>query len=263
MSSVSRTVSQAQVMSAAMASLNEFRLSGRFSVMVATLSATSNRMASRSMHSSWAAVRMRREIVHSFPGLRLGLRASQHHTTESPSSGTEQREDHAVEIKGKKAVIVGGASGMAKASAELLRQKGADIAILDLPNTAGAEVAAELDGTFHEVNVLDDAQVESALADAVAALGGLHIAVNTAGGGIAKRTLTKEGPHPIEEFRRTIELNLVGHVQPEPPAGLPHVEQRARGRRAGRHHRHRLHRRLRRPDRPGGVLRSEGRHRRA
>ena len=115
-----------------------------------------------------------------------------------------------MEIQGKKAVIVGGASGMAKASAELLRAKGADIAILDLPNTAGAEVAKELGGTFHEVNVLDDAQVESALGDAVAALGALHIAVNTAGGGTAKRTLTKEGPHPIEEFRRMIELNLIG-----------------------------------------------------
>ena len=57
-----------------------------------------------------------------------------------------------MEIKGKKAVIVGGASGMAKAAAELLRQKGADIAILDLPTSAGAEVAKELDGTFHEVD---------------------------------------------------------------------------------------------------------------
>ncbi len=115
-----------------------------------------------------------------------------------------------MEIKGKKAVVAGGASGMAKATAEMLRQKGADVAILDLPSSAGAEVAKELGGTFHEVDVLDDAQVESALGDAVAALGALHIAVNTAGGGSAKRTLTKEGPHPIEEFRRTIELNLIG-----------------------------------------------------
>jgi NAD(P)-dependent dehydrogenase (short-subunit alcohol dehydrogenase family) len=115
-----------------------------------------------------------------------------------------------VEIKGKKAVVVGGASGMAKASAELLRQKGADVAILDLPSSAGAEVAKDLDGTFHEVDVLQDGQVETALADAISALGGLHIAVNTAGGGIGKRTLTKEGPHPIEDFRRIIELNLVG-----------------------------------------------------
>ena len=115
-----------------------------------------------------------------------------------------------MEIKGKKAVVVGGASGMAKATAELLRQKGADIAILDLPSSAGAEVAKELDGTFHAVDVLDENQVETALDAAVADLGGLHIAVNTAGGGNAKRTLTKEGPHPIDEFRKTIELNLIG-----------------------------------------------------
>ena len=99
---------------------------------------------------------------------------------------------------------------MAKATAELLHEKGADVAILDLPTSAGAAVAKELGGTFHEVNVLDEQQVETALADAVAALGGLHIAVNTAGGGQAKRTLTKEGPHPLEDFRRMVELNLIG-----------------------------------------------------
>jgi NAD(P)-dependent dehydrogenase (short-subunit alcohol dehydrogenase family) len=115
-----------------------------------------------------------------------------------------------MEIEGKKTVICGGASGMAKATAQLLRQKGADIAILDLPSSAGAEVAKELDGTFHEVDVLDENQVESAMGDAVDALGGLHIAVNTAGGGIGKRTLSKDGPHPLEDFRKTIELNLIG-----------------------------------------------------
>jgi NAD(P)-dependent dehydrogenase (short-subunit alcohol dehydrogenase family) len=114
-----------------------------------------------------------------------------------------------VEVKGKKAVVVGGASGMARATAELLHERGASVAILDLPGSAGAEVAAGLDGTFHPVDVMDDAGVESSLADAVAALGGLHIAVNTAGGGIGRRTLSKDGPHPLDEFRRVIELNLI------------------------------------------------------
>jgi len=114
-----------------------------------------------------------------------------------------------VEIQGKKAVIVGGASGMARATAEMLHAKGASIAILDLPTSAGAEVAAGLDGTFHPVNVMDETATESALADAVGQLGGLHIAVNTAGGATARRTLTKDGPHPLDEFRRVIELNLI------------------------------------------------------
>ena len=114
-----------------------------------------------------------------------------------------------MEIMGKKAVIVGGASGMARATADLLHAKGAAVAILDLPTSAGAEVAKELGGTFHPVNVMDDENVENALAEAVAQLGGLHIAVNTAGGGAAKRTLGKDGPHPLEEFRRIVELNLI------------------------------------------------------
>jgi NAD(P)-dependent dehydrogenase (short-subunit alcohol dehydrogenase family) len=114
-----------------------------------------------------------------------------------------------LQIQGKKAVVVGGASGMARASAELLHQKGASVAILDLPTSAGAQVAATLDGTFHPVDVTDEAQVESALAEAVEALGGLHVAVNTAGGGAARRTLSKDGPHPLDVFRRTIELNLI------------------------------------------------------
>src|SRR6201986_3316422 len=114
-----------------------------------------------------------------------------------------------MEIAGKKAVIVGGASGMARASAKQLHERGASVAILDLPKSAGAEAAKELDGTFHPVDITDEAAGEGALADAVAALGGLHIAVNTAGGGAARRTLTKEGPHPLDTFRRVIELNLI------------------------------------------------------
>lgn len=98
---------------------------------------------------------------------------------------------------------------MARASAELLHAKGASIAILDLPSSAGAEVAAGLLGSFHPVDVTDEHAVEAALASAVEWLGGLDIAVNTAGGGTARRTLSKEGPHPLDEFRRTIELNLI------------------------------------------------------
>lgn len=114
-----------------------------------------------------------------------------------------------MEIAGKKAVVVGGASGMARATAEELARRGASVAILDLPTSAGEEVAAGLGGVFEPVNVMDHDATEAALATAVSKIGGLHIAVNTAGGGTAMRTLSKNGPHSLDEFRRVIELNLI------------------------------------------------------
>ena len=114
-----------------------------------------------------------------------------------------------MEIKGSKAIIVGGASGMAKATAERLVQGGGSVVILDREASDGADVAKELGGQFLPVDVMDDAGVEQAIDEAVQILGGLHIGVNTAGGGVAIRTLTKEGPHPLDEFRRVVELNLI------------------------------------------------------
>ncbi len=115
-----------------------------------------------------------------------------------------------MELDGKKAIVVGGASGMARSSAEQMQAKGASIAILDRPQSAGQEVADKLGGSFHPVDVTDHAGTEAAIDAAVEALGGdLHISVNTAGGGIAKRTLSKDGPHPLEDFQRVIDLNLI------------------------------------------------------
>jgi NAD(P)-dependent dehydrogenase (short-subunit alcohol dehydrogenase family) len=115
-----------------------------------------------------------------------------------------------VDIKGKSAMVVGGASGMARATAEQLSAKGASVAILDRPQSAGAEVADSLGGTFHPCDVTDEGGTEAAIDAAVDALGGsLHVSVNTAGGGVARRTLTKDGPHPLDEFRAVVELNLI------------------------------------------------------
>ena len=114
-----------------------------------------------------------------------------------------------MELNGKRAIVVGGASGMALASVELLIRNGVKVAILDLPTSRGAEEAARLGIRFYPCNVMDFAGTEGAIRNAATALGGLHIVVNTAGGGIARRTLGKDGPHPIEEFQQVVNLNLV------------------------------------------------------
>jgi NAD(P)-dependent dehydrogenase (short-subunit alcohol dehydrogenase family) len=115
-----------------------------------------------------------------------------------------------MEIEGKKAVVVGGASGFGRATAEALTKRGATVAVLDRPQSKGQEVADELGATFYPVDVMDFAGTEQVLGQAVAALGGLHVAVTTAGGGSAMRTLSKNGPHDLDVFRQVQDLNTVG-----------------------------------------------------
>ncbi|AGZ52853.1 SDR family NAD(P)-dependent oxidoreductase [Mycobacterium kansasii] len=114
-----------------------------------------------------------------------------------------------MEISGKKVVVIGGASGMGRATAELLAERGAHVAVLDRENSDGKAVAEGLGGGFYPVDVTDFTGTEETLQTAVDNLGGLHVAVTTAGGGIAKRTLTKSGPHDLESFQSVIDLNLI------------------------------------------------------
>jgi NAD(P)-dependent dehydrogenase (short-subunit alcohol dehydrogenase family) len=117
-----------------------------------------------------------------------------------------------MEINGKKAVVIGGASGMGRATAELLAERGANVVVLDRENSDGKTVAEGLPGgggAFYPVDVTDFTGTEETLQTAVDKLGGLHVVVTTAGGGIAKRTLTKSGPHDLESFQSVIDLNLI------------------------------------------------------
>ncbi len=114
-----------------------------------------------------------------------------------------------MEINGKKVIVIGGASGMGRASAELLHARGASVAIFDREGSDGKEVAAGIGGDFYPVDVTDFAGTEETLKTAVDKLGGLHVTVTTAGGGIAKRTMSKSGPHDLESFQSVIDLNLI------------------------------------------------------
>ncbi|OBA53179.1 3-hydroxy-2-methylbutyryl-CoA dehydrogenase [Nocardia sp. 852002-20019_SCH5090214] len=114
-----------------------------------------------------------------------------------------------MEINGKNAVVVGGASGMGKASAQALAAAGAKVAILDRESSDGKAIAQDIGGIFEPIDITDFDGAEAALAAAVAELGGLHIAVNTAGGGTAKKTLGRSGPHDLETFRQVVDLNLI------------------------------------------------------
>src|SRR6185369_10909825 len=97
-----------------------------------------------------------------------------------------------MKISGKTAMVIGGASGMARATAEMLVREGAQVAILDRPASKGEEAATAIGGgtRFYPCDVTDTAGTATTLARAADALGGVHFGVNTAGGGIVQRTIT-------------------------------------------------------------------------
>jgi NAD(P)-dependent dehydrogenase (short-subunit alcohol dehydrogenase family) len=116
-------------------------------------------------------------------------------------------------IEGVGALVSGGASGLGEATARELAKRGARVTLLDLPRSRGAEVAADI-GTsarFAPADVASGEQVGAAVEGAVAAFGPLGVLVNCAGIGSATRTVGKDGePFPLDVFRRTIEVNLIG-----------------------------------------------------
>jgi len=117
-----------------------------------------------------------------------------------------------VQIQGAGAVVTGGASGLGGATVRELLAAGARVAILDLPRSKGDEVARSLGrgSIFCPCDVTKADQVEAAIDRAVAEFGSLRIAVNCAGIGWAQRTVSKDGPHPLEPFQKVLEVNVIG-----------------------------------------------------
>jgi NAD(P)-dependent dehydrogenase (short-subunit alcohol dehydrogenase family) len=117
-----------------------------------------------------------------------------------------------MEVAGRSVLVTGGASGLGLATVRLLVERGARCVILDLPSSNGAEVAAQLGerARFAPGDVSSEEDVEAAVGMAASAFGGLHVLVNCAGIGIPRRILGRDGLLPLDEFRRVLEVNLVG-----------------------------------------------------
>ncbi|PHR11807.1 MAG: 3-hydroxyacyl-CoA dehydrogenase [Sphingopyxis sp.] len=108
------------------------------------------------------------------------------------------------------ALVTGGASGLGAATAQMLTQQGAKVAILDLNEELGEKLAAELGGIFVKADVTDEAQVTAAIEVAQSKLGPLRVLVNCAGTGTPMKTVSKGQAHDLGTFRKVIEINLIG-----------------------------------------------------
>jgi NAD(P)-dependent dehydrogenase (short-subunit alcohol dehydrogenase family) len=116
-------------------------------------------------------------------------------------------------VNGIKALVTGGASGIGRAAAELLMERGALVAVLDRDVSdvpAGAFAVA--------ADVTDDAAVRSAVSAAVEHLGGLDVLVNNAGIGAAGDVTANSD----SEWHHVFDVNVVGLARVA-RAALPHL----------------------------------------
>ncbi len=111
---------------------------------------------------------------------------------------------------GQIALVTGGGSGLGEATARALAARGARVAILDVGIERAEKVAAEIGGIALKCDVGSAESGVEALAEAAAGLGPARILVNCAGIAIGVKTVGKDGPHPLDQYRRVIEINLIG-----------------------------------------------------
>ncbi|MEQ9452461.1 MAG: SDR family NAD(P)-dependent oxidoreductase [Pseudomonadales bacterium] len=109
-----------------------------------------------------------------------------------------------MKIAGIGIVVVGGASGLGLATAQLLREIGANVGVMDL------EASASWDGPFVQADVTLEQEVASGFALLVQEIGPLRAVVNTAGIGSAALSVGTGASLEVAQFRRVLEVNALG-----------------------------------------------------
>lgn len=108
------------------------------------------------------------------------------------------------------AVVTGGASGLGAATAAMLVGHGATVVIVDIDEAAGLATAKRIGAEFVKADIAVDEEVTNAFKAVESSVGTARILVGCAGVAPAIPTIGYHGPHPMDAFRRTIEVNLTG-----------------------------------------------------
>ncbi len=118
-----------------------------------------------------------------------------------------------MELKDKIILVVGGAAGIGKATAEICAERGATVIVSDFDEQAGAATAAGianrgLPALFVPVNVVEENSVIALYSRVAAQYGKLDVLVQCAG--VLKGAFVPVDEFPLEVFRNVVDVNLIG-----------------------------------------------------
>jgi NAD(P)-dependent dehydrogenase (short-subunit alcohol dehydrogenase family) len=118
-----------------------------------------------------------------------------------------------MDLQGKTAIVTGAAKGLGESTAIRLAQSGAKVAMIDIDGERLGQVGEAIavaggESLAFVVDISDNALVEAAVAEILAAFGHVDILVNNAGSGWHKQTPFKDTPN--EDWEWILDLNLRG-----------------------------------------------------
>ncbi|HKC58034.1 MAG TPA: 3-hydroxyacyl-CoA dehydrogenase [Vicinamibacterales bacterium] len=115
-------------------------------------------------------------------------------------------------LQNQTVLVTGGASGLGGATAEMIVAAGGRVIVADINEAAGRTAAARLGASarFVRTDVTSEADVQQAIATAIKEFGAFTGLVNAAGIGPAARVVGRDGPMPLDQFARVIQVNLIG-----------------------------------------------------
>ncbi|HWK86014.1 MAG TPA: SDR family NAD(P)-dependent oxidoreductase [Xanthobacteraceae bacterium] len=115
-----------------------------------------------------------------------------------------------MDIQGHAALVTGGGSGLGAATAAMLVKAGAKVSLIDINETALRSFAGKIGALALHCDVTNAESAEAAVAKARETNGPARILVNCAGIAPAKRIVGRDGPMPLEDFSRVVNVNLIG-----------------------------------------------------